>query len=173
MSHRVSAQRSVFSSAVSLAASLSMAVAVAGLACSRPKPAESGAPRGLSGTASEPAAPAATHATDPAPLPQVPVAPAPPATAPDAPEPQTLFVHEKRNDCQGEAPMKCLQIRESASDPWRNFYGRIEGFEYEEGHAYELRVEVTPVPSPPADAPNQRFRLIEVVSKREVGAAKP
>ncbi len=170
MSHPVSAQRSVFSSAVSL----TVLLAVAMVACSRPKPAESGAPQGLSGTPSEPDAPAATHATDPAPLPTVPVAPAPPATAPDAPEPQTLFVHEKRNDCQGEAPMKCLQVRESDSDPWRNFFGRIEGFEYEEGHAYELRVEVTQVAAPPADAPNQRYRLIEVVSKRKVeGGAKP
>jgi hypothetical protein len=173
MSHPVSAPRSVFSRLVSSKAVLSVA-AIVGIACSRPKPAESGAPQGLSGTPSEPAAPAATHSTDPAPLPRVPVAPASPEAAPDAPEPQTLFVHEQRNDCQGEAPMKCLQIRESDSDPWRNFYGRIEGFEYEEGHAYELRVEVTPVPNPPADAPNQRYRLIEVVSKRKVeGGAQP
>jgi hypothetical protein len=81
-------------------------------------------------------------------------------------------VHEKRNDCQGEAAMKCLQVRESRDAPWRNFFGRIEGFEYEEGNAYELRVEVTPVPSPPADAPNQRYRLVEIVSKSKV-EAKP
>lgn len=69
--------------------------------------------------------------------------------------------------------MKCLQVRESPDAPWRNFFGRIEGFEYEEGNAYELRVEVTPVPSPPADAPNQRYRLIEIVSKRKVEGGAP
>src|SRR5687767_10633280 len=123
MSYRVSAERAVLLAAVSAIV----------LACSRPKPAESGAPQGLTGTPQEPVAPPATSSTDTAPLPTVPVAPA----APDAALPQTLFVHEKRNDCQGEAPMKCLQVRESLDAPWRNFFGRIEGFEYEEGNAYE------------------------------------
>lgn len=163
MSYRVRGERAVLLAAVSMVL----------LACSRPKPAESGAPQGLSGTPREPVAPPATSSTDTAPLPTVPVAPAAPAAASDTPAPQTLFVHEKRNDCQGEAPMKCLQVRESQDAPWRNFFGRIEGFEYEEGNAYELRVEVTPIPDPPADASNRRYRLVEIVSKRKGEGGAP
>jgi hypothetical protein len=148
MSHRVSAKHGFWVASLLL------------LACSRPKPAESGA------ASTETAAPEATPAETPSPAA---AAPAPPAAA----TAQTLFVHERRNDCQGEAPMKCLQVRESPSDPWRNFFGRIEGFAYEEGTTYELRVEVTPVASPAADASSLRYRLVEVLSKRKIEGAKP
>jgi hypothetical protein len=85
---------------------------------------------------------------------------------------KTLFVREMRADCEGEGPMKCLQVRESESDPWTLFYSRIDGFDYEEGYAYELRVEVLPDPRPPADGSSRRYRLVEVVSKHKVDAPK-
>ena len=69
--------------------------------------------------------------------------------------------------------MKCLQVRDSENGEWRNFYGSIAGFEHEGTYAYELRVEVTSVPSPAADAPSLRYRLLEVVSRRKVPAAQP
>jgi len=71
--------------------------------------------------------------------------------------------------------MKCLQVRESQNGPWRNLYANIEGFDYEESYAYELRVEVTRVPSPAADAPSLRYKLLQVVDKRKVAPspAKP
>lgn len=47
------------------------------------------------------------------------------------------------------------------------FYGKIEGFTYEEGHAYELRVRVDEVKAPPADRSSQRVRLVEIVSKEK------
>lgn len=80
---------------------------------------------------------------------------------------QTLLVREQLADCQGEAPMKCLQVRAAESEEWRNLYAPIEGFEHEAGHAYELRVEVTQVANPPADGSSLRYRLLEVVSKQK------
>lgn len=85
---------------------------------------------------------------------------------------KTLFVRETRADCEGEGPMKCLQVRESESEPWTLLYSRIEGFDYEESYAYELRVEVVPNPRAPADGSSRRYRLVEVVSKRKVDAPK-
>jgi hypothetical protein len=154
MSHRVSAKHGFWVASLLL------------VACSRPKPAESGAALGSTEPSTETAAPEPTPAATPSPAA---VAPAPPAAA----TAQTLFVRERRNDCQGEAPMKCLQVRESPGDPWRNFFGRIEGFDYEEGTTYELRVEVTPVASPAADASSLRYRLVEVLSQRKIEGAKP
>jgi hypothetical protein len=81
-------------------------------------------------------------------------------------------VRERRADCQGEGERKCLQVREVESGEWRNFYANIEGFDYEEGNAYEVRVEVTEVPRPPADASSLRYRLLEVISKRKVTPPK-
>lgn len=80
-----------------------------------------------------------------------------------------LFVREAYADCEGESRRKCLQVRESADEDWTFFYGRIEGFTYEEGNRYELLVESIDVPNPPSDAPRTRLRLVEIVSKEPVG----
>lgn len=80
---------------------------------------------------------------------------------------KTIFVRDKRVDCEGEGPRLCMQVREAQSEEWTLFYGKIEGFSYEEGYAYELRVKVDGAKAPPADAPSQRLRLVEVVSKEK------
>ncbi len=78
---------------------------------------------------------------------------------------KTLFIADHRVDCTGVAPQKCMLVRENAGDPWMNFYDRIEGFDYEEGFSYEIRVEVSQRDNPPADASSLRYLLKEVVSK--------
>lgn len=82
---------------------------------------------------------------------------------------KTLFVAAAQADCQGEVPQKCLQVRESESEPYRNLYSSIEGFDYEPSYVYELRVEATPIANAPADASAVRYRLLEVISKRKAG----
>jgi hypothetical protein len=94
------------------------------------------------------------------------------AGTPNASE-KTLFVRESLADCQGEGPMKCLQVREKESDEWTFFYDRIEGFEHQEGYRYELRVEVTPRSNAPADASSLRYRLVKVVAKEQVTSSAP
>ncbi len=80
---------------------------------------------------------------------------------------RTLFVNAERVECEGGAgPQKCLQTRAKESDPWEFFYGGIEGFTFEPGHLYELRVEVSTVAAPPADGSSLRYRLLEIVSKK-------
>ena len=85
----------------------------------------------------------------------------------EAPVVETLFVRDTLADCQAEGVRQCLQVRSSEQEDWRNFFGSIEGFQYEPKVSYELRVEVSPVPKAPADAPALRYRLLEVVSKRK------
>jgi len=136
---------------------VAFAALTAALACAAPTPPEPSAPEVVT---SEPAPPS----TDP------PAAEAAAETKPEAAAPveATLLVREQRVDCQGEGATRCLQVRQSESEPWRNLYAPIEGFDYEESNAYELRVAVTQTPHPPADAPSLRYRLIEVISKRKV-----
>jgi Domain of unknown function (DUF4377) len=96
-----------------------------------------------------------------------------PTDGADAGQPtKTLFVREAFAPCVGEGPMKCMQVRQSEKDEWTLFYGRIEGFTYEEGNTYELRVEVRENPNPPAGGSSLRYRLVEVVSKEKVAPAK-
>lgn len=136
---------------------------LAALACSGSKPAEP--------PAEVPVAPATDpEAEGPDPAQPLSSAAEPEPTAPA--QVQTLFVGPTLADCQGEAPQKCLQVRESPSEPYRNLYTPIAGFEYEPAYEYELRVEVTPVPAP-ADASALRYRLIEVVAKRKAPASAP
>jgi hypothetical protein len=81
-----------------------------------------------------------------------------------------LFVAAQLADCQGEEARKCLRVRNSPGEEWRNFFGVIDGFDYEPSYSYELRVEVKRLANPPADAPSLRYRLVEVVSKQKVGS---
>jgi hypothetical protein len=80
-------------------------------------------------------------------------------------EARTLYVAHFRVDCVGVAPMKCLQVRDTPEAEWRMFYDQIQGFDYEEGYDYELRVRTEQVDNPPADASSIRWILEEVVSK--------
>jgi hypothetical protein len=88
-----------------------------------------------------------------------------------APAGATLFVAEALVDCQGEGPMKCMRVRAAEDQPWSLHYDRIEGFTYEPGFVYELRVERRDVAKPAADAPSSRYRLLEVGARRKVGVA--
>lgn len=81
---------------------------------------------------------------------------------------KTLFIKESYADCEGEGPMKCLQVREKESDPWTLHYSAIEGFPYEEGYKYEIVVSAETKANPPQDAPSRRYHLVEIVSKQKV-----
>jgi heat shock protein HslJ len=81
---------------------------------------------------------------------------------------QTLFVGAEQVDCVGVGPQKCLLIREDPNAEWSYFYDAIEGFEWEAGFEYELRVNISEVENPPADGSSLRYELIEVVNKTAV-----
>lgn len=78
---------------------------------------------------------------------------------------KTLFVGSETKDCTGVAPMKCLQVREKATDSWENFYSNIEGFTYEPGFEYELKVRTEKVENVPADRASVRYILVRIIDK--------
>ncbi|WP_225728583.1 MULTISPECIES: DUF4377 domain-containing protein [unclassified Nocardia] len=79
-----------------------------------------------------------------------------------------LWVAGETKPCQGVAPMTCLQVKRNPDSEWELFYDRIAGFDYEPGYLYQLKVEETPVPNPPADASSVTLRLVDVVRKDKV-----
>lgn len=69
----------------------------------------------------------------------------------------------------GVLETECLQIKRTKDQQeWENFYGKIEGFNFEKGYEYELIVHEEKVENPPADASSVKYKLVKEVSKRKV-----
>ncbi|MGB0360787.1 MAG: DUF4377 domain-containing protein [Endozoicomonas sp.] len=80
-----------------------------------------------------------------------------------------IYVAPEKAHCVGIAPMTCLQVRESEEEPWNLFYGDIEGFEFQEGNAYRLRIKEFEVLNSPGDAFSKRWILDFIVETEWVG----
>ncbi|WP_027780759.1 MULTISPECIES: DUF4377 domain-containing protein [Burkholderia] len=97
------------------------------------------------------------------------------ATAPNAIRPadgkpvaKTVYVAPQSARCTGVAPMECLQVRSSPTEPWSLWYAGIEGFAYQPGYLYTLEVDEYHVARPPADGSSIRWVLRRVVERRQV-----
>ncbi|KFE98003.1 hypothetical protein IX39_16490 [Chryseobacterium formosense] len=78
---------------------------------------------------------------------------------------KTMIIASETTDCTGVAPMKCLQVKEKESDSWGNFYSNIEGFTYEPGFEYVLKVKTEKIENPPMDGSSIKYTLVKQVSK--------
>ena len=89
----------------------------------------------------------------------------PQVTAPAAGEGQDIIVNVagQRAPCTGVAPMLCLQVRTQPGAAWQLHYSDIEGFDWQSGTEYVIRVREEAVANPPADAPSKRWVLLEVL----------
>lgn len=79
----------------------------------------------------------------------------------------SLLVGPQSVDCVGVGPQLCYLVKEELEDDWTNFYAEIVGFTYEPGYNYEILVEKTKVPNPPADGAAFRYRLLKVLQKQK------
>jgi len=82
-------------------------------------------------------------------------------------ETKTIWVAHRRVDCIGVKPQKCYLIKSTQYEDWRFWYGEIEGFDFEEGYAYEIQVLERRIEDPPADAADVQLELVEVLLKVE------
>jgi len=79
------------------------------------------------------------------------------------------WVNSYKVDCTGVGPMECLLIQKGdtrVEGEWQNFYAQIEGFDYEPGFIYKLRIKEEKVENVPADASSVKYKLIEVLEKK-------
>jgi hypothetical protein len=81
------------------------------------------------------------------------------------PEVLTLFVAPQLVDCVGIGPQTCMLVKESPDTDWTYFYDGIDGFDFEPGFYYELRVLRHRVENPSADGSSFRYVLVRLVSK--------
>jgi heat shock protein HslJ len=87
---------------------------------------------------------------------------------------ETLIVAPEQVECIGFiSPQECLQVKNSSDEEWRWFYDDIQGFTYQSGYIYELRVRSEKIENPPTDGSGIRWILVEEVSKTAVATLSP
>jgi hypothetical protein len=83
----------------------------------------------------------------------------------ESPDTTRLWIGPERVECEGVAPMMCLQVATSEDGDYQLFYDMIEGFDYQEGTSYVIDVSITEVENPPADASSLQYTLVEIVEE--------
>lgn len=79
---------------------------------------------------------------------------------------KTLYISSEQKDCSaGVRKMKCMLVKENKTGDYEYFYNNIEGFSYQPGYEYELKVRVEKINNPPADASSLKYILVEEVLK--------
>ena len=76
-----------------------------------------------------------------------------------------LWIGPELVECEGVAPMMCLQVAYSEDDEYELFYDEIAGFEPLEGTSYVIDVKITEVENPPADASSLEYALVDIVEE--------
>ena len=80
----------------------------------------------------------------------------------------TFVIHPNLKACTGEVTVPCFQARKLEDKHWSMYIEHIEGFEFEEGNQYTLRLKVIQNDSPQRDMPSVTYKLIKVVSKEKI-----
>jgi len=80
------------------------------------------------------------------------------------------WVNSAKVDCEGAGKQTCYEIQRGDTlrdEGWELFYGEIEGFEFEPGQLFHLRVEEKKLdPSMvPADGSNMKYTMVEFISR--------
>ena len=79
-----------------------------------------------------------------------------------------MYIKPNTVSCTGVAPMECMQVKLCNEKQYNLFYDKIEGFNYEKGYEYKLKVKRTEVANPAADASKYKYQLKRVISKKAV-----
>ena len=82
------------------------------------------------------------------------------------------WVNSAKVPCEGVGAMQCLKVQKGDTlnyEKWKLFYPVIDGFDYQPGYIYKLKVrEVkTDKENVPADASSIKFKLIKVLEKKQ------
>lgn len=82
-----------------------------------------------------------------------------------------IWVNSSKIDCESVGVTTCFQVKKDAEAKaaiWELLYADIEGFDYEPGHLYKLKVSITELDPEkvPADASTKQYKLIEVIEKK-------
>ncbi len=81
----------------------------------------------------------------------------------------TFYIAPYKAHCVGVGPMKCLKIKKAINEEWQLFYNNINGFNFEEGNQYIIKVTKETIKNPPADGSSIKYNLVEIIEKKAIG----
>lgn len=90
------------------------------------------------------------------------------------PEGTNLRVNFFRQLCFGEGQFQCLQVQQGeqlGSNEWSDFFGGIDGFEFEGGFIYNLEVRTRTIDNPPSDGSSLAYELVREISREAVSCS--
>ncbi|MCG8309152.1 MAG: META domain-containing protein [Cytophagales bacterium] len=79
-----------------------------------------------------------------------------------------LYVAPKQVDCTGATAQKCYLIRSTSTGNWIMHYQDIQGFDYELGFSYKIKVRKENIKKAPSDGSTFRYILVEVLEQKDV-----
>ena len=79
-----------------------------------------------------------------------------------------LYIAPKKVDCTGTSDQKCFLIRRSQTGNWIMHYQDIEGFDYELGFSYKIKVKKEKIKDSPLDVSTYRYVLVQVLEQRDM-----
>lgn len=79
---------------------------------------------------------------------------------------RVVLVDSQRVPCvRQDAQSLCFRVRDSAAEPWRLWRGDIEGFVFEPGVSYRIRVNEQPAIGASPDLPAVRWKLEAILEQ--------
>ncbi len=81
---------------------------------------------------------------------------------------EIIYIGPVRVDCIGVGPQQCYQLKTDPADDWTLHYGAIEGFDFQPGYEYQLKVWKRENADPPADAASWTYVMVEELNKTSV-----
>lgn len=73
---------------------------------------------------------------------------------------------DRTQECIGEGTMQCLLYKREGESTWQIQYDGVEGFNFEAGNHYRIRVRKEQVENPPADGSSIVYHLVEILEER-------
>ena len=80
---------------------------------------------------------------------------------------ETLIIGPYTQTCQGFIEQQCYLEFNEEREEWEFFYDRINGFDFEPGYIYTLKVRLEDRGTDIQDVGRYAYHLIEVLSKEE------
>lgn len=85
----------------------------------------------------------------------------------------SAYTNSSSNGFFSDALTEGMLVKLEGDDYYQGFYfGEIEGFTFERGNNYKLRIKQITLAHPPMDGGSVRYELIEVLSKKEADCTK-
>ncbi len=83
-----------------------------------------------------------------------------------------IEINYYKDVCYGEGSQLCFLIKEKNDEAWTPIFENIQGFEYEWGYTYKLKVLKDKLDGPSRDGRTHSYKLIKEVEKDFVGEDK-